>query len=410
MFMPTRPSSAKSALSPFGEEDDDLEDGHDISQDATIVRAMALPPDEPPTLPPTWEPSLASALSVQPASRPAPSTEEASHAEASPAMAAPRVNRPLVPAAAAPSSGAQAPLAPATGLASPVSGRSVSPDPALAPPGPATPPLGRAASGIAPPPPPAFALDEEPAAQEEAPSAPSEGLTAQEVERLARGVAEEPLPPGLRGGRKAGAPPSPGAAVAPLGPYAPPRPSEPLPSPVPPARSAPPGLKASPQPATDGPGEVHAEPAALWRRLAAFLVDGAAVAGIVSLYLVLAASIIGLRSRPLTFSGLDAVVMRLHALERVMIPAVALCALVAVVYSATFGFLWGGRTLGRRLLGIRLVDPSGLPPTPARAGVRALLSLLSFGLFLGGFWLALFDRRGQTLHDKLTSTFVVRPT
>jgi uncharacterized RDD family membrane protein YckC len=40
--------------------------------------------------------------------------------------------------------------------------------------------------------------------------------------------------------------------------------------------------------------------------------------------------------------------------------------------------------------------------------VRAALSLASFGLFLSGFWLALFDRRGQTLHDKLTSTFVVQ--
>jgi hypothetical protein len=42
--------------------------------------------------------------------------------------------------------------------------------------------------------------------------------------------------------------------------------------------------------------------------------------------------------------------------------------------------------------------------------VRALLSLISAGAFLGGFWLAIFDRRGQTLHDKLTRTFVVRPT
>ena len=37
-----------------------------------------------------------------------------------------------------------------------------------------------------------------------------------------------------------------------------------------------------------------------------------------------------------------------------------------------------------------------------------MLSLLSFALFLSGFWLALFDRHGQTLHDKLTKTFVVK--
>ncbi len=65
---------------------------------------------------------------------------------------------------------------------------------------------------------------------------------------------------------------------------------------------------------------------------------------------------------------------------------------------------------GRWLLGLRLVDTHGLAPAPARAIVRALLSVVSFGLFLGGFWMALFDRRGQTLHDKLTSTFVIQPS
>jgi uncharacterized RDD family membrane protein YckC len=54
------------------------------------------------------------------------------------------------------------------------------------------------------------------------------------------------------------------------------------------------------------------------------------------------------------------------------------------------------------------VDDSGAAPGPARALVRAALALVSFALFLAGFWLALFDRRGQTLHDKLTRTFVVR--
>ena len=36
--------------------------------------------------------------------------------------------------------------------------------------------------------------------------------------------------------------------------------------------------------------------------------------------------------------------------------------------------------------------------------------LIAPAFLLAGFWVALFDRRGQTLHDKLTSTFVVRMT
>jgi uncharacterized RDD family membrane protein YckC len=82
---------------------------------------------------------------------------------------------------------------------------------------------------------------------------------------------------------------------------------------------------------------------------------------------------------------------------------------IAIAYSAAFAVLMNGRTFGRLMAGIRLVDRTGLPPSPTRAVIRALLAGVSFALFLGGFWLALFDRRGQTLHDKLTSTFVVRP-
>jgi uncharacterized RDD family membrane protein YckC len=92
----------------------------------------------------------------------------------------------------------------------------------------------------------------------------------------------------------------------------------------------------------------------------------------------------------------------------VALPALALAAVFAFVYTTLFAFLFHGRTVGRRLVGIHLVDGTGAAPGAGRALVRAGLSLVSFGLFLSGFWLALFDRHGQTLHDKLTRTFVVR--
>jgi len=172
---------------------------------------------------------------------------------------------------------------------------------------------------------------------------------------------------------------------------------------APPRISAPAGRPAS----SAGVEEHHAQPAALWRRALAFTVDAALILGIMALYLLVASAIVGPTTTHLT--GLDAWMARAHAMEHVLIPGLVLTLLLSLVYSAVAGFLWEGRTVGRRLLGIRLVDRSGLAPAPARAIARALLSALSFALFLGGFWLALFDRRGQTLHDKLTSTFVVRP-
>src|SRR5262249_5874958 len=139
-----------------------------------------------------------------------------------------------------------------------------------------------------------------------------------------------------------------------------------------------------------------------------FFVDGMAIGAVLALYVWAASSIAGASASPLRLSGIDRWVERIAAIQSVIIPGLVLAALIALAYSAAFAVLWNGRTFGRLVAGLRLVDRSGLPPSPTRAAIRALLSAVSFLLFLGGFWLALFDRRGQTLHDKLTSTFVVR--
>ncbi|MCY1016720.1 RDD family protein [Pyxidicoccus sp. MSG2] len=162
--------------------------------------------------------------------------------------------------------------------------------------------------------------------------------------------------------------------------------------------------------ATGNPAEVHARPASLWRRLLSFTIDTAAIAGVAALYITLASSVTGTKAPEPGLVGLDAFVAWLRAFHTVLLPGFFLVLVLALVYCAVAAFLWNGRTLGRLLLGLRLVDTHGVAPAPGRAIVRAILASLSFVLFLGGFWMALFDRRGQTLHDKLTSTFVVQPS
>lgn len=142
------------------------------------------------------------------------------------------------------------------------------------------------------------------------------------------------------------------------------------------------------------PSDVVATPASLWRRSFAWVFDLAIIALVVSGFFAAALAVIGKPSAALLLS--------------VAIPAAGVVGFVAFVYTTLFAFLFSGRTPGRRILGIHLVDSSGHAPRVGRALVRAVLSLASFALCLAGFWLALFDRRGQTLHDKLTSTFVVR--
>ena len=156
--------------------------------------------------------------------------------------------------------------------------------------------------------------------------------------------------------------------------------------------------------------EIHARPASLWRRLLALSIDTGAIAGVAALYLMLASSVAGVQAPQTSLSGIDALVVQIRSLQSVLLPGAALLLVLSLVYCAVSAFLWNGRTLGRRLLGLRLVDMHGLAPAPGRAILRAMLASLSFGLFLAGFWMALFDRRGQTLHDKLTSTYVVQPS
>jgi len=89
--------------------------------------------------------------------------------------------------------------------------------------------------------------------------------------------------------------------------------------------------------------------------------------------------------------------------------AVALCiaALVLALYSIIFAAA-GGQTPGQRLLGLRVIDGYGRPPTVVRAAVRALALALSVALFgLGVLWIA-FSREKRGLHDLLAATWVVR--
>ena len=136
--------------------------------------------------------------------------------------------------------------------------------------------------------------------------------------------------------------------------------------------------------------------------------DGAILAAILVGYLRLA-SVLGHHAAPPTSTtGLDWLVNRFDAYESLIRYGLMLTGALAFAYSALFGAL-GGKTIGMRLVGVQLVDRTGRPPSLAHAALRAALSLVSGALLLLGFVYALFDRRRQALHDKLTLTFVVRP-
>jgi uncharacterized RDD family membrane protein YckC len=173
------------------------------------------------------------------------------------------------------------------------------------------------------------------------------------------------------------------------------------PGPAPRFASEPPRAVArAPEPVPAPPAAVRPAPeraprrASAAARLLAWALDGALLCAATCAHLLLASRLEGDSRHPLDvfFSAAP-----LWA---------ALAAFLAVAYSWFFVAL-GGRTPGMALTGQRLCTLQGDAPTPAEALLRALVSLPSAALGLFGFVLALFDARGQTLHDKLCRCVVV---
>jgi resuscitation-promoting factor RpfA len=156
---------------------------------------------------------------------------------------------------------------------------------------------------------------------------------------------------------------------------------------------------AAPETKSASAREVVAAPARVWQRIGAFAIDAAILAGLVFALVSVAAKVV---------QGADASNDWFGTLVRLATPALALLCVFGLVYATLAAVFFRGRTAGRFVFQIRLVDRTGDEPTLIRALLRAALAVLSFSMLLAGFWLALFDRKGQTLHDKLAGTFVVR--
>ena len=155
----------------------------------------------------------------------------------------------------------------------------------------------------------------------------------------------------------------------------------------------------------DDPKASSSRAPALPARLIAWSIDLAVLAGCAAAHVWLAAAIIGpARLAPHGAGSPDYWLDLLLAPKLIPLWA-ALAACLAVSYSWLFAML-GGRTPGMALARLKLVTVRGGAPTPAEALARAALSLASAAGLLG-FALALFDERGQTLHDKLARTEVV---
>ncbi len=79
-----------------------------------------------------------------------------------------------------------------------------------------------------------------------------------------------------------------------------------------------------------------------------------------------------------------------------------------ILYETILVSQWDGYTVGKKIMGVRVVSANRGKIDWVRALVRSVSKILSGLLFgLGYLWM-LWDERSQTWHDKLAETYVVR--
>ena len=132
-----------------------------------------------------------------------------------------------------------------------------------------------------------------------------------------------------------------------------------------------------------------------WLRTLAWL-TASLLMGLVTLLVLASLSITGWMAFPHTAQGL-------------LVLTIGIILIVMILKSAYYTLLPSnnGQTIGQAVLGIKLVDTQGNPPSLRQAARRRSARFLSFiTLGFGYFWM-LFDPNKQTLHDKLAGTYVV---
>lgn len=135
--------------------------------------------------------------------------------------------------------------------------------------------------------------------------------------------------------------------------------------------------------------------AGIGARLAAFILDIVIVS--VTAFLSLAAGLYLLNGLNIESPGVQRVVLPLY---------LALFFLASTYFVFLHGL--GGKTVGKMMLGIRLINGEGESIGLWYAFVRWIGYFVSAGfLFLGFLW-SLFDAEGQTWHDKIADTYVVK--
>ena len=146
-----------------------------------------------------------------------------------------------------------------------------------------------------------------------------------------------------------------------------------------------------------------------WKRLAAGLVDLAVIVPVALLitFIVSAIADVHLPARNIKLYDIDMWIDLVLATNSALIMGLVLFFAIALTYLLVFHITLG-RTLGMRVLKMKVIDVYGDAPSAARCVARCAGYLAGVAtLFLGFLWIG-FDSEKRGLQDWIAGTYVIR--
>ena len=145
-----------------------------------------------------------------------------------------------------------------------------------------------------------------------------------------------------------------------------------------------------------------------WRRLAAAVIDLAVVVPASLLIALVAGRVTGLHiPSNLHLLDIDLWIDLVLATDPALVMALVLMAAIGLIYLLVFQIVVG-RTLGMRVMGLKIIDVYGDPPSAGRCVARCAGYLAGVAtLFLGFLWMG-FDSEKRGLQDWIAGTYVIR--
>jgi uncharacterized RDD family membrane protein YckC len=149
--------------------------------------------------------------------------------------------------------------------------------------------------------------------------------------------------------------------------------------------------------------------AGFWKRLGAGIIDFAIIlpAALIVIFIASTAAGVHLPARNMQLLDVDMWIDLVLASDPALVMGLVLFLAIAITYLLVFHITLG-RTLGMRVLGIKVIDVYGDPPSPARCIARCAGYLASAAtLFLGFLWIG-FDSEKRGLQDWIAGTYVIK--